>query len=105
MIAAACPEALRSGEGLLAPPAFIRFDPPELRDGALVVRAIPASLRESRRVGRGTPLAYLYEHVRPGEPDHDLTFEAGHFDEANLVWSFSGQLDGILGITEPMAPE
>jgi hypothetical protein len=84
---------------------FLRFDPPELHDGSLVVRAVPAELRERRRVGPGTPLAYLYERVPEGASDRDLTFAAGHFDEVNLVWSFSGELTGILGITEPMAPE
>ncbi|MFG2000564.1 hypothetical protein ACGFNU_15590 [Spirillospora sp. NPDC048911] len=85
--------------------SFIRFDPPELRDGSLVVRAVPAELRESRRTGAGVPLAYLYEHVFDGMPERDVSFAAGHFDELKLVWSFSGELTGITGITEPLSPE
>jgi hypothetical protein len=27
---------------------------------------------------------------------------AGHYDETNLVWSFSGEVTGIVGLTEPM---
>jgi hypothetical protein len=88
----------------LCPPAFLRFDPPELQDGSLVVRAVPADVRESRRLARGAPLGYLYEQVDEGEPEHDLTFTAGHFDEAKLVWSFSGEVTGIVGITEPASP-
>jgi hypothetical protein len=92
-------EALRPTD----PPAFLRFDPPELQDGSLVVRAVPASLREGRRVARGSPLGYLYEQEPEDEPEHDLTFTAGHYDEDNLVWSFSGEVTGIIGITEPMS--
>ncbi len=87
----------------LRQPAFLRFDPPELQDGSLVVRAVPAGVREHRRQGPGTPLAYLYEVVE-GEPERDLRFTAGHFDEVNLVWSFSGEITGIAGITEPSQP-
>ncbi|KAB2343657.1 hypothetical protein [Actinomadura rudentiformis] len=90
---------------MIASPPFIRFDPPELQDGSLVVRAIPAELRESRRTGAGVPLAYLYEHIPDGMPESDVSFTAGHFDELNLVWSFSGELTGISGITEPLSPE
>jgi hypothetical protein len=86
----------------VAPP-FLRFDPPELQDGSLVVRAVPAALRAHRRQGPGTPLGYLYEVVE-GEPERDLRFAAGHFDEANLVWSFSAEITGIAGITEPSKP-
>jgi hypothetical protein len=87
----------------LRQPAFLRFDPPELQDGSLVVRAVPAALRAHRRQGSGTPLGYLYEVVE-GEPERDLRFAAGHFDEANLVWSFSAEITGIAGITEPSKP-
>ncbi|WP_433334463.1 hypothetical protein [Spirillospora sp. CA-294931] len=104
MIAAACPEALRCDDAV-ASSAFIRFDPPELHDGSLVVRAVPADLREGRRLGPATPLAYLYERVPDAMPDTDQRFDAGHYDETRLVWSFSGELTGILGITEPTSPE
>ncbi|TDE37203.1 hypothetical protein [Actinomadura sp. 6K520] len=82
-------------------PAFLRFDRPEIQEGSLVVRAVPADVRAHRRQARGTPLAYLYEVVSEGEPEHDLVFTAGHFDEAGLVWRFSGEVTGIPGITEP----
>ncbi len=82
-------------------PAFLRFDRPELQDGAFVIKAVPAALRTSRREGPGTPLGYLYE-VAEDEPEEDLRFAAGHFDEVNLVWSFSAEVTGIAGITEPL---
>jgi hypothetical protein len=81
-------------------PAFLRFDAPELDDGCFVVRAVPPVLREGRRHGAGTPLGYLYE-VTAGEPERDMRLAAGHFDAANLVWSFSADVTGITGITEP----
>ena len=34
-----------------------------------------------------------------------LTFTAGHYDEANLVWSFSGEVTGIFGLTQSTSPE
>lgn len=71
----------------------------------LVVRAVPERMRAHRRSGRHAPLGYLYEHVLRGEPDADLSFKAGHYDEANLVWSFSGEVTGIVGITEPPSPD
>lgn len=88
-----------------APLVFLRFDPPELQDGSLVVRAVPSALRERRRLGVDVPLGYLYEPVDALEPDTDLSFDAGHYDEANLVWSFSGEVTGIAGMTEPLARE
>jgi hypothetical protein len=111
VIADAGPEALRchdSGTDVGtdgAASAFLRLDRPELDGGSLVLRAVPARLRATRRSGRDVPLGYLYEPVRSGVPDRDMTFTAGHYDEANLVWSFSGELTGILGITEQMSPE
>ena len=113
MIADACPEALRCHDGIdsvdrvdgVIASAFLRLDRPELDGGSLVVRAVPAQLRASRRSGLGVPLGYLYEQVPLGVPDRDMAFTAGHYDEANLVWSFSGELTGILGITEQMSPE
>jgi hypothetical protein len=107
VIAVAGPEALRCHDdiGGAVTSGFLRLDPPELNDGSIVVRAVPASLRASRRACLGTPLAYLYEQVPDDAPDRDLTFTAGHYDEANLVWSFSGEVTGIGGITEQMSPE
>ena len=85
---------------MITPAGFLRFDPPELQDNSFVIRAVPAELRANRRQGPGTPLGYLYEVVE-GEPEQDMRFAAGHFDEANLVWSFSAEVTGIAGITEP----
>lgn len=70
----------------------------------MVVRAVPADVRARRRHARATPLAYLYEAVSEWEPEQDLAFTAGHFDETGLVWRFSGEVTGIAGITEPSAP-
>lgn len=103
MIAATGVETAISSD--VAPPAFLRFDPPELHEGSFVVRAVATALRERRRNSRRSPLGYLYEQPPEGSADHDLTFDAGHFDETNLVWSFSGELTGILGITEALSPK
>jgi hypothetical protein len=86
------------------PPAFLRLDPPELQEGSLVIRAVSPRVREHRRLSPDTPLGYLYERPPQGVPERDLSFAAGNYDEARLVWSFSGELTGILGITEPMGP-
>ena len=93
-----------AADPFLRRPAFLRFDPPELQDGCFVIRAVPAALREHRRQGAGTPLGYLYE-VAADEPEADLRFAAGHFDEVNRVWSFSAEVTGIAGITEPSSPD
>lgn len=84
---------------------FLRFDPPELHEGMLVVRAVPGALRERRRHAAASPLGYLYEQVSPGEPERDLAFTAGRYDEDALVWEFSGEVTGIAGITESSSPE
>ena len=88
---------------MITPGPFLRFDPPELQDDAFLIRAVPAGLRDHRRHGAGTPLGYLYEVADDG-PDTDLRFAAGHFDEVNRVWSFSAEVTGIAGITEPSSP-
>jgi len=88
----------------IGPAAFIRFDPPELQDGRIVVHAVPAQLREDRRHGPATPLGYLYEVPPDGIPDEGSSFTAGSFDQARMVWAFTGEITGLLGITEPMSP-
>lgn len=89
----------------IGPAAFIRFDPPELQDGRIVVRAVPEQLRQSRRHGPATPLGYLYEVPPDGIPDEGVSFTAGSFDQVHMVWAFTGEITGLLGITEPMSPE
>lgn len=89
-----------------AAPTFLRLDRPELEDETtMVVRSVPAALREQRRVSPAAPLAYLFETVTPHEPEEDMRMDAGHYDETNLVWSFSGEISAIVGLTEPMSPE
>jgi hypothetical protein len=80
---------------------FLRLDRAELSGATLVVRATPAEIREHRRGSGDVPLGYLYERVSDADPDTDIVLAAGHYDQANLVWSFSGQLTGIIGLTEP----
>ena len=87
----------------MSQPTFLRFDRPELTDGALVIRAVPARIREQRRHSSAVPLAYLYEVVSPYDPDTDVVMTAGHYDQTGLVWRFSGELVGITGITEPLS--
>jgi hypothetical protein len=84
----------------MVPPTFLRFDRPELEAGRLVVRAVPEPVRAHRRVSPAIPLGYRYEVRIEHEPVRDFAVTAGHFDQENLVWSFSGELDGILGLTE-----
>lgn len=71
----------------------------------MVVRSVPPADRERRRLSPTVPLAYLFETVPPYEPDRDMWMNAGHYDEANLVWSFSGEVTAIVGLTAPMTPE
>jgi hypothetical protein len=82
--------------------SFLRFDRAELVESVLVVRAVPAAEREHRRFAAAAPLAYLYERVLESEPTTDLRLAAGHYDERNLVWCFSGDVTGIIGLTEPL---
>ena len=87
-------------------PTFLRLDRPELVDGrSMVVRAVPPADRERRRTSPSSPLAYLFEVVPPHEPDTDVRMDAGHYDEAAQVWSFSGEITAIVGLTAPMTPE
>lgn len=87
-------------------PTFLRLDRPELEDATtMVVRSVPPAERERRRLSPVAPLAYLFETVTPYEPEHDVRLDAGHYDETNLVWSFSGEISAIVGLTEPMTPE
>ncbi|SEG76963.1 hypothetical protein SAMN04489712_111230 [Thermomonospora echinospora] len=80
---------------------FLRLDPPELTGTNMVVRAVPADARALRRSDPHAPFAYLYEQPPPFSPEEDIVLAAGHYDEVNLVWSFSGEIHGITGITEP----
>lgn len=80
---------------------FLRLDPRELTGTDLVVRAVPPGARALRRSDPHAPLAYLYEQPPPFPPQEDMVLSAGHYDEVNLVWSFSGEIHGIAGITEP----
>jgi hypothetical protein len=80
---------------------FLRLDRAELSGTTLIVRATPAEIREHRRRSAAAPLGYLYERASDADPDSDIVLAAGHYDQANLVWSFSGQLTGIIGLTEP----
>jgi hypothetical protein len=82
---------------------FLRFDRAELVGSVLVIRAVPPAERMHRRLAASSPLAYLYERVLDSEPTADLRLAAGHYDERNLVWCFSGDITGIVGLTEPLA--
>jgi hypothetical protein len=86
------------------PPTFLRLDRPELIGNNLVVKAVSRDTRERRRVAGTAPLAYLYQHTQGDELESDLKMSAGHYDQANLVWSFSGEVSGIIGLTEPFSP-
>lgn len=84
--------------------AFLRLDRPELRGTTLVIRAVAPAVREQRRLSPGAPLGYLYERVDTDAPSSDLALSAGHYDEMNLVWSFSGEITGMPGLTVPTSP-
>lgn len=87
------------------PTSFLRLDRPEL-DAArrlIVPGAVEPRLRESRRLGPHSPLAYLYERPDPDAPDHELALSMGHFDDDGCVWVFSGEVDGVIGLTQPMS--
>lgn len=71
----------------------------------MVVQAVPPADRERRRTSSSSPLAYLFEFVTPFEPDADVRMDAGHYDENNMVWSFSGEVTAIVGLTTPLTPE
>ena len=86
---------------MVVPRTFLKFDRPELTDGAFVVRATPDEVRNQRRHSRSTPLGYLYQIRIDGEPDDDVVIPAGHFDDDEMVWVFSGCLSGVGGLTEP----
>jgi hypothetical protein len=101
-------EKALDGQGppeLTLPVTVLRLDRPELDAAArLVLRAPPAAgERESRRINPDVPLAYLYERPDPDAPSTDLTIAAGHYDAENLVWVFSGDIDGIIGLTQPLS--
>jgi hypothetical protein len=83
---------------------FLRFDRPELVDNHLIVRAADPGAHGHRRQSQLSPLGYLYEIPDPDAPEQDLRLAAGHYDQANLVWVFSGDMPGIMGLTEPFDP-
>ncbi|WP_147252496.1 hypothetical protein [Micromonospora endolithica] len=85
------------------PVTVLRLDRPELDGTRLVVRAVDVDLREQRRVHHLAPLGYLYDRSDHDELESDLTLDAGHYDEDNLVWSFSADVPGIIGLTEPLS--
>ena len=89
------------GTGPLDPPPFLRLDPPELDGGDLVVRARPTESRARTRTSPRAPLAYLYERPDEHEPERTTRLAAGHYDRTSLTWTFSGDIPGIIGITEP----
>jgi hypothetical protein len=89
---------------VLAPSAFLRLDAAELHDGNLVIRAIDTATRKRSQQGGHAPLAYLYEIPDADEPETDMLLAAGHFDPDAMVWRFSGDVPGILGLTEPTSP-
>jgi hypothetical protein len=66
----------------------------------MTIVATPDEIREQRRSSPTAPLGYLYQIRVDNEPDVDITVTAGHYDETNLVWVYSGQLGGIVGLTE-----
>jgi hypothetical protein len=101
----AADDMYRAGErsDAAVPPTFLRLDRPELIGTNLVIRAVSKDVRERRRVASTVPLAYLYERAHGDEFEADLTMSAGHYDQANLVWLFSGEVSGIIGLTEPFS--
>jgi hypothetical protein len=92
---------IRSEAGAYRWPTFLRLDRPELFGNELVIPAKPAESRSRTRVSHSAPLAYLYELDSEFEPENEVRLAAGHYDMANMVWSFSGEVPGVIGITEP----
>ncbi|MFC9977085.1 hypothetical protein ACFVH6_39910 [Spirillospora sp. NPDC127200] len=82
-------------------PTFLRLDRPELDGNEIVIRAGPVESRARTRNARSAPLAYLYELVSEFEPDTEVRLAAGHYDAENMVWVFSDEVPGIVGITQP----
>lgn len=89
----------------VVPRQFLRFDRRELDGCSLVVRATPVEVRRARRDSDAVPLGYLYQVFSEYDPDQDLVMAAGHYDQATKVWVFSGDLTGIIGLTEPFPAE
>ncbi|GAA2431276.1 hypothetical protein GCM10010191_51280 [Actinomadura vinacea] len=82
-------------------PTFLRLDRPELDGTEMVIPARPTESRARTRTSGSAPLAYLYELDNEFEPETVVRLPAGHYDADELVWSFSGDVPGIIGITEP----
>ncbi|MBA8951217.1 hypothetical protein ACFQU9_01000 [Actinomadura namibiensis] len=82
-------------------PTFLRFDRPELDGDEMVIRARPTQSRARTRTSPAVPLAYLYEPEDEFEPESTVRMSAGHYDADRQVWVFSGDVRGLVGITEP----
>ena len=91
-------------EKIAIPNAFLRIDRPELDGTTMVLRAAIPEERARRKQDPCSPLGYLYEIQVPMEPETDVRLAAGHYDMANLVWIFSGDITTISGLTEATPP-
>jgi hypothetical protein len=85
-------------------PPFLRTDRPELDGTIMVLRAAIPEERARRKRDPHSPLGYLYEIQVPMEPETEIRLAAGHYDTANLVWIFSGDITNISGLTEAPPP-
>ncbi|AEB46804.1 MULTISPECIES: hypothetical protein [Micromonospora] len=89
--------------GASVPVTVLRLDRPELDGTRLVVRAVDVELRERRRGHHLAPLGYLYDRADHDELESDLILDAGHYDAGDQTWSFSAEVPGIIGLTEPLS--
>ncbi|WP_158244954.1 hypothetical protein, partial [Verrucosispora sp. ts21] len=46
---------------------------------------------------------YLYDRADHDELESDLILDAGHYDAGDQTWSFSAEVPGIIGLTEPLS--
>jgi hypothetical protein len=82
-------------------PTFLRLDRPELDGNEMVIPPSPTESRARTRGSPSAPFGYLYELGNEFEPETEVRLPAGHYDADELVWCFSGDVPGIIGITEP----
>ncbi|WP_018653834.1 hypothetical protein [Actinomadura flavalba] len=82
-------------------PTFLRLDRSELDGDVMVVPARPSVSRARTRTSATAPFAYLFDHDNAYEPEAELRMTAGRFDPVEQTWIFSGQITGLIGITEP----